>query len=217
MNNPTSFPRHGQPNSPTPATVTPVEAVRAPEPALYPDEVTALALSPAQLTAIQSMLSGHSLGASADAAGITRMTLYRWLHKDPKFRAAYNAWQSDAIMSVRTKLLSMSDAAVTTIGRAVKSDPKIALGVLKALGTLTPPEAGSTDPEEVETQMDIDQQKKESELSEARLFAGLGSPARFGLGGGATEALRELKKMREQEEARKKRKEAEQGNASGMG
>ena len=183
--------------APVPVTVTavPVETARPPEPPLYPDEVTALALSPEQLVAIQKMLSGHSLGSSAGAAGVTRMTLYRWLHKDPKFRAAYNAWQVDAITSVRTKLLGMSDAAVTTIGRAVKSDARVALAVLKALGTLTPPEGGSSDPDEVEMAMDIERRKHERDLQDAR----------SNLDDDPMAAIRELERMRDQEKAERKK------------
>jgi hypothetical protein len=176
-----------------------VESGVAAEPPLYPDEVTALALSPSQLTAIQKMLSGHSLGASAGAAGVTRQTLYNWIHHDPKFQAAYNAWQLDALTSVRTKLLAMGDSAVNTVSRAVKHDPKIALAVLKAIGTLTAATPGSTDPEEVEERMELNRSQEQQELGEKMFWASIGS-----VGPSGTAAMKEIRRQREEKERREK-------------
>jgi hypothetical protein len=151
-----------------------VEVRAVPTPLLSAAEAVALSLSPAQLLAMGRMLSGHTLGDAAGAAGVTRMTLYRWLHYDAKFQAAYNAWQLDALTSIRTKLMSIGDAAVNTIGRAVKTDPKVALAVLKALGTLEPPKPGSTDPEEVLQRMEVERRDKEEKMAEERYFSSLG-------------------------------------------
>jgi hypothetical protein len=153
---------------------TAVEAMRvegAAELALSPAEALALALSPEQHTAIEKMLSGHTLAASATAAGVTRMTLYRWLHHDSKFQAAYSAWQLDAITGARTKLLAMTDTAVNTVGRAVKNDAKLAMAVLKAVGVLDRPRPGSTDPEEVEKLMEIARLQKQNKVDEEYFFA----------------------------------------------
>jgi alpha-beta hydrolase superfamily lysophospholipase len=143
-------------------------------PALSAAEQLALALSPAQLLALEKMLSGHTLIASADAAGVTRMTLYSWLHRDAKFQAAYNAWQLDALTRVRTKLLSMADIAANTIAQAIKSDARLAFAVLKALGGLDRPTPGSTNPEEVEQVMEIEQRKAEEKLGEELYWSSIG-------------------------------------------
>jgi hypothetical protein len=151
-----------------------VEATAVLPPALSPEETLALALSPPQLVAIEKMLSGNSIVASASAAGVTRMTIYNWLHNDPKFQAAYNAWQLDALTAARTKLLASSDAAATTVARAVKTDSKIALAVVKALGILDRPTPGSTDPEEIAQRQKIEKQRAKKKLEDEMMFGSVG-------------------------------------------
>jgi len=158
----------------TEASSQQVEATAVLPPALSPEETLALALSPPQLVAIEKMLSGNSIVASASAAGVTRMTIYNWLHNDPKFQAAYNAWQLDALTAARTKLLASSDAAATTVARAVKTDSKIALAVVKALGILDRPTPGSTDPEEIAQRQKIEKQRAKKKLEDEMMFGSVG-------------------------------------------
>src|ERR1035437_595688 len=94
---------------------------------LFAAEAAALALSPPQRLAIEHLTAGYSLIASANAARVTRMTLYRWMNRDARFQAAYNAWQLDALTAARTRLLAATDDAVTTVVNAVRTDPRIAL------------------------------------------------------------------------------------------
>jgi transcriptional regulator with XRE-family HTH domain len=177
MEVPADDPRTGG-AGPTPAAgaAQQVEVTPVIPPALSAAEqlALALALSPSQLTAIEQMLSGHTLVAAANAAGITRMTLYNWLHHDAKFQAAYNAWQLDAVTRMRTKLLSISDIATNTVSQAVRSDARLAFAVLKELGGLDRPTPGSTDPEEVEQVMEIEQRKAEERLGEQLFWASIG-------------------------------------------
>jgi hypothetical protein len=149
-------------------------------PALSAAEAAVLNLSMPQKLAIEKLLSGHSVVASALAAGVTRMTIYNWLRKDAKFQAAYNAWQMDALTNVRAKLLAMSNDAALTVSRAVRTEPKVALAVLKALGTMQPPTPGSTDPEEVAALMEVEEQEAQNKLDEAKLFASVGFGSSFG-------------------------------------
>ena len=179
-----------------------VEAVVVPDPVLSAAEAVALALSPEQRTALEKMLTGHTLVASATAAGVTRMTLYRWLHDDAKFQAAYNAWKLDAVTGAQTKILAMTDTAVNTVGRAVKTDPKVALTVLKAVGALDRPRPGSTDPEEMERRMEIARRQKENKLEEEEFYAKhlgdtggwLGGEAEVGAGLGGEGRTRKRRK-----------------------
>ena len=165
--------------------------VESEEAALSPAELIALALLPEQRTAIEKMLSGHTLVASATAAGVTRMTLYRWLHHDPKFQAAYNAWQLDAITGAQTKLLAMTNTAVNTVGQAIRTDAKVAITLLKSVGALDRPRPGSTDPEEVKTLMEIAAMYHKNRMDEEYFNAknlhgtGPGVPGDIGLGGAA--------------------------------
>jgi AcrR family transcriptional regulator len=163
--------------SPQPAEASPqqVEATPVPPPAFSSEEAIALALSKAQLTAIEKILSGHTIVASASAAGVTRMTIYNWLRNDAKFQAAYNAWQLDALTAARTKILAMSDTAVTTIGRAVKTDARIALTVLKAMGVLDRPTPGSSDPEEIAKIQTLERRRVKKKLEEEIFFDSVGN------------------------------------------
>jgi hypothetical protein len=158
-----------------PARVLPVCVPR-----LSAAEEAALELSPAQRLALEKLLSGDTVVASASAAGVTRLTIYNWLKKDAKFQAAYNAWQQDILTSARTRLLAMTSDALTTLSRSVQSEPKVALALLKALGTMQAPVPGSTDPEEVEALMEVEQQEAQNKLDEAKLFASVGFGSNLG-------------------------------------
>ena len=122
-------------------------------------EAQALELSPSQRIAIRMMLSGESLAMCASAAGVTRMTLYRWLNHDAQFQAAYNAWQHDAIVGAQTKLLALADRAVNTVAGAVQNNPRLAFQLLKSMGMVSAPTPGSTDPEEIQQEMEIERRE----------------------------------------------------------
>jgi hypothetical protein len=138
------------------------------------EEATELALSPAQYMAIDLLLQGNTLIASAQSAGVTRRTLYRWLHHDAKFRAAYNAWQADVVTSARSRSLGMLDDAANTLAVAVKTDGRLAYAVLKSMGVLEKPVPGSMDPEEIKQAMEIEEREKENQLKEDEIFVAMG-------------------------------------------
>ena len=156
-------------NSGTSASLAKVKRVTT----LSASEAKALELSSPQQTAMEKMLSGDSLSAAASAAGVTRMTLYRWLNHDPRFQAAYNAWQQEALLGARTKLLALADSAVSTVAHEVQHNGRLALRVLESLGVLEPPVPGSTDPKEVEQRMKLDRRKSEAKLQDEMIFASL--------------------------------------------
>jgi hypothetical protein len=141
---------------------------------ITPEEATELALSPAQYMAIDLMLQGNTLIASAKSAGVTRRTLYNWLHHDAKFRAAYNAWQADVVTSARSRILGMADDAANTLGIAVKTSGPLAFAVLKSLGAMEKPTPVSMDPEEIKQKMDLEKQEKENQLKEDEMFGAMG-------------------------------------------
>jgi hypothetical protein len=105
---------------------------------------------------------------------VTRKTLYNWLHHDAKFQAAYNAWQLDAATRTRSKMLAMADEAVYTVGVAIKRDARLAFDVLKSLGVMERPTPGSTDPEEIQQRMKLDQMQAEADLMTNRFDASIG-------------------------------------------
>ncbi len=144
--------------------------------AVSPAEALALALSPQQRTAIQMLTSGKTAIDSALAAGVTRRTLHRWLNHDANFKAAYNAWQHDAIATTRGQVLALSGLAVDTVRRAlIKGDAKTALAILDSTGALDRPEPGSTDPDEVNAREAIARKQAETDLFMDELNAGFPS------------------------------------------
>ncbi len=165
---------------------TPQQLFPVPLPPLLPTvasvssaEAISLALPPPQRAAIEMLTSGHSMIESATAAGVNRTTLYRWLKNDPNFKAAYNAWQHDALATARGKVLALTDAAVDAVRRALtKGDAKTALVILKSTGILDRPEPGSTDPDEIKTREAIERKQSDTDLFFDELQAGFPSGRR---------------------------------------
>ncbi len=78
------------------------------------------ALSHPQRRALELLTRGRSIRSAASEAGVGRTTLYRWLRDDPQFIAAYNLWNDELIESARARLASLINAAVDTMGRAIR-------------------------------------------------------------------------------------------------
>lgn len=137
-------------------------AVEAPFAAVSRAEAMAMALSPAQRTAIEKLTSGHTMVDSAAAAGVGRATLYRWLKNEPAFQAAFNAWQHDAVATARGRLLALTDIAVTAVGKAMqRGDGRLALKVLERMGIAERPTPGPTDAEEVKREQVMEKRGRE--------------------------------------------------------
>jgi hypothetical protein len=140
-----------------------------------PVEGTPLAISPQQQVAIEQLVAGKSLVASATSAGVSRLTLYRWLKSDPVFTAAYNAWQREMLETAKARLVALTDGAVTAVGEAmVKGDAKTAMTLLKSLGLLQPVKPGPTELDEVKWEQGQEERKKKSRKfeEEMRLLPG---------------------------------------------
>lgn len=96
-------------------------------------------LSPAQLVALNALISGTSASKAAKEANVSRATLHRWQTRDAAFIAVFNSWQRQAIASARGRLLAMSDKAITAVQSSLFcADGRTALMVLKDLGILAP-------------------------------------------------------------------------------
>jgi len=147
-----------------PASPPPDSGFAAPvdESGMTPAEVAALPLQPQQRTAIMKLTSGCGHAEAASAAGVSRMTLYRWFRKDPNFQAAFNAWQHDVLASARAQLLASTNKAMATVLRAVDGgDAKLAWKLLESQGVASQPNPGSGDAEEVRRRqsLEVEQQK----------------------------------------------------------
>ena len=107
-------------------------------PANAPDDLECADLSPAQLAYLRALISGKTITAAAEEAGVARKTVYRW-QSNPRFAAMLNAWRNQAMESARTQLVGLTDEAIETLSIALKNrDVRVALAVLKGVGGLSP-------------------------------------------------------------------------------
>jgi transposase-like protein len=139
-------------------------------------------LSGAQETALAALKGGGTFAKAAEEAGVNRTTLYRWVHGDPHFRAAYNVWQREAAESARARLVKLADVAVDVVEKALRrGDEKVALKVLRGMGALRKRRSGSTRPEVLDLQIQL---RDKRELGNAErgmlhhLMKKMGMPAR---------------------------------------
>ncbi len=144
--------------APEPTKVEPTKV----EPAIADDSLT-----PTQRQAIESLSRGRSFKSAASAAGINRRTLYRWLHEDHAFRAAYYSWKAEIQESARARLLSLANAAVAAMGHAIhKRDARAATALLKGLSILSPNAPGPEDPLESQRLSELDRVTRDATLME---------------------------------------------------
>jgi hypothetical protein len=126
------------------------------------EEAAALELTAEQRVAIVKLTSGRTRGEAANAAGVSRMTLYRWLNHDPAFQAAYNAWEQDVLMTAQGQLAAGTQDAVATVLGAIRGgDSKLAWKLLESQGVSARPAAGSTDVEELRRREVLERKKRE--------------------------------------------------------
>ena len=91
-------------------------------------------LSPAQELALSALMAGSRMTDAADAAGVSRSTLHRWM-REPVFLAAHNGRRSELVASASAKLLNLTDKALGVVDQALDAgDGRVALAVLKGVG-----------------------------------------------------------------------------------
>ena len=113
-------------------------------------------LSQKQQAALAELQRGATFKVAAEAAGVNRVTLYRWVKSDPSFRAAYNAWEQETCESARARLVLAADSAVSKIVRCLDTDAKFAFQVLKELGIFRQRAAGQIDPQRVRQEIELE-------------------------------------------------------------
>jgi hypothetical protein len=113
-------------------------------------------LSPAQTKAMAALLSGKSVTAAAEAAGVGRETLHRWLREDPAFQAAVGSGKAELLDAARAELRAMASEAVGTLRDLMSPNAppairlKAASAILEMLGADQPEPVGPTTIEEAE-------------------------------------------------------------------
>jgi hypothetical protein len=99
-----------------------------------------------QQVALQELGKGATITDAALAAGVDRRTVSRWIHHDPNFTVAYNAWCQELLDSGLGRALAMTDSALNTIANAIQNGHvNASLQVVKQLGVLRAAKPGSTD------------------------------------------------------------------------
>jgi len=78
------------------------------------------ALTAQQLVAIGQLVEGQSISAAARVAGVHRGTVHRWINADPDFRAAHEHVRAQMLDAAHSRLLTLADKAIATIGKAIK-------------------------------------------------------------------------------------------------
>jgi transposase-like protein len=92
-------------------------------------------LEPEQQRALRYLVEGSSVAETARSMGVARSTIHRWIKNDATFRAAYEEWQEEALASVRSRLLALTDRATDSIEQSVKAgNSAVSMQVLKSLG-----------------------------------------------------------------------------------
>jgi hypothetical protein len=139
-------------------------------------------LSGPQETALAALRAGGTFVKAAEEAGVNRTTVYRWVHGDPNFRAAYNAWQQEAAESARARLVKLADMAVDVVEKALRrDDEKVALKVLRGVGAMRKKRKESTNAEVLELRMQL-RDKRELRRAEMGMMQHylkkMGMPAR---------------------------------------
>ena len=120
-----------------------------------------IVLQKPQQAALWALREGMNLQQAAERAQVARMTLYRWIQKDPHFRAAYNLWQQEIAETARARLLKLSEKAVDAVERQlINGDAKVAVAVLRELGVLRRVRDGSSVPRVVGMEMQVRQARE---------------------------------------------------------
>jgi hypothetical protein len=115
-------------------------------------------LPPPQTLALAELVAGATVTRAAEAAGVARQTLYRWLEDDFEFQAALNRAKRHLQDTVETRLLALGEKAAGVLEQALDAgDVRAAVAVLRGLGALDghAPLVGSSDPGQVREQVGV--------------------------------------------------------------
>lgn len=94
-------------------------------------------LSTAQLLVLGELLVGHTITAAAQAGGVDRATVYRWLHADFNFIAEFNRQRRELLDGMQARMLRLADSALGVVEGAIRDgNTTAAIGVLRGLGML---------------------------------------------------------------------------------
>lgn len=84
-------------------------------------KVTEKKITPRQVIALNSLLSGGTVPSAAAAAGVTGKTVYKWLGR-AEFQAELNRAQSEAMDQLSRALVSLGLDAADTLAVAMRDE-----------------------------------------------------------------------------------------------
>jgi len=116
--------------------------------------VASEALQSRRAVALATLIGGASTAAAAEASGVTRRTVERWLH-EPQFAAQLNRLRADLYRAAQARVLALTAKALAVLEERLDAgDIRAAALVLKGLGLVngTPPPVGPTDPRAIVAQ-----------------------------------------------------------------
>ena len=121
-----------------------------------------------QQAAMEQIRTGATFVKAAEAAGVTRLTVFRWIRNDPLFRAAYNAWQQEMCESAQARLIGLANRAVDVVQEALgRGDQKTATAVLRTLRIMRRARRQAIDPQVLQLQMELRRKQQEYAAVEA--------------------------------------------------
>lgn len=91
-----------------------------------PDETTEKKLTPAQRKAIEALLVSGNTTEAAKAAGVNRVTLYRW-RNDPAFAEALRDAEAEALAGLSRSLAGLADGVAAALRDALAPGQKISV------------------------------------------------------------------------------------------
>ena len=101
-------------------------------------ETSQSGLSAIQIAALSALLSGETIKAAAESAGVDRSSIHRWLREDWNFQAARNRGLEAIQAATMAGLHSLAQSALEVVrGAIAEGDQQAAISVLKGLGLLS--------------------------------------------------------------------------------
>lgn len=119
-------------------------------------------LSPKQHEAIDLLLQGQNITTISKEIGVDRSTIYRW-QDNFDFEAERNKKARELRDAANARLVQLAEKSLSVIDNALdRGEAKTALAVLKGIGYLSGATSpiGSTDAEQLETEREIELQRK---------------------------------------------------------
>ena len=103
-------------------------------------------LSPAQENALAALVAGKTAVEAAEAAGVSRMTIYRWQHDNRAFMQAMNICRQQAHDAYARRMATLNEKALSVISMMLdKGDFRAAKLVVSFVKSQRDPDRESAD------------------------------------------------------------------------